>query len=76
MRPATGRSAETPRSFNPSFVHPVELCCVTFAAIDPASGDGIVVLSNGGNGWLVILPILERPVSNSKLITFLRGQMN
>lgn len=48
----------------------------TFAAIDLASGDGIVILTNSDNGWRVILPILERTVSDPKLIAFLRGQMN
>lgn len=48
----------------------------TFAAIDRASGDGIVILTNSDNGWRVILPILERTRSDPKLIAFLRGQMN
>lgn len=48
----------------------------TFAAIDRASGDGIVILTNSDNGWRVILPILERTGSNPKLIAFLRGQIN
>lgn len=48
----------------------------TFAAIDRASGDGIVILTNSANGWRVILPILERTRSDPKLIAFLRGQMN
>lgn len=48
----------------------------TFAAIDRASGDGVVILTNSDNGWRVILPILERTVSDPKLIAFLRGQMN
>lgn len=48
----------------------------TFAAIDRASGDGIVILTNSDNGWRVILPILERTGSDPKLIAFLRGQMN
>jgi CubicO group peptidase (beta-lactamase class C family) len=48
----------------------------TFAAIDRASGDGIVILTNSDNGWRVILPILERTGSNPKLIAFLRGQMS
>lgn len=48
----------------------------TFAAIDRASGDGIVILTNSDNGWRVILPILERTRSDPKLIAFLRSQMN
>lgn len=48
----------------------------TFAAIDRASGDGIVILTNSDNGWRVILPVLERTGSDPKLIAFLRGQMN
>lgn len=48
----------------------------TFAAIDRASGDGIVILTNSDNGWRVILPILERTGSDPKLIAFLRGQMS
>lgn len=48
----------------------------TFAAIDRASGNGIVILTNSDNGWRVILPILERTGSDPKLIAFLRGQMN
>ena len=48
----------------------------TFAAIDRASGDGIVILTNSDNGWRVILPILERTGSDPTLIAFLRGQMN
>ena len=48
----------------------------TFAAINRASGDGIVILTNSDNGWRVILPILERTGSDPKLIAFLRGQMN
>lgn len=48
----------------------------TFAAIDRASGDGIVILTNSDNGWRVILPILERTGSDPNLIAFLRGQMN
>lgn len=48
----------------------------TFAAIDRASGDGIVILTNSDNGWRVILPILEKTGSDPKLIAFLRGQMN
>ncbi len=48
----------------------------SFAAIDRASGDGIVILTNSDNGWRVILPILERTESDPKLIAFLRGQMN
>ncbi len=48
----------------------------TFAAIDRASGDGIVILTNSDNGWRVILPILEQTGSDPKLIAFLRGQMN
>ena len=48
----------------------------TFPAIDLASGGGIVILTNSENGWRVILPILERTVSDPKLIAFLRGQMN
>lgn len=48
----------------------------TFAAIDRASGDGIVILTNSDNGWRVILPILERTRSDPKMIAFLRGQMN
>ena len=48
----------------------------TFAAIDRASGDGIVILTNSDNGWRVILPILKRTGSDPKLIAFLRGQMN
>ena len=47
----------------------------TFAAIDRARGDGIVILTNSDNGWRVILPILERTGSDPKLIAFLRGQM-
>ena len=48
----------------------------TFAAIDRASGDGIVILTNSDNGWRAILPILERTASDPKLIAFLRGHMN
>jgi CubicO group peptidase (beta-lactamase class C family) len=48
----------------------------TFAAINRASGDGIVILTNSDNGWRVILPILERTGSDPRLIAFLRGQMN
>ncbi len=48
----------------------------TFAAIDRASGDGIVILTNSDNGWRVILPILERTGSDRRMIAFLRGQMN
>lgn len=48
----------------------------TFAAINRASGNGIVILTNSDNGWRVILPILERTGSDPKLIAFLRGQMN
>ena len=48
----------------------------TFAAIDQASGDGIVILTNSDNGWRVILPILEQTGSDPKLIAFLRAQMN
>ncbi|OAN66733.1 serine hydrolase [Sphingomonas sp. TDK1] len=48
----------------------------TFAAIDRTTGDGIVILTNSDNGWRIILPILERTGSDSKLIAFLRGQMN
>lgn len=48
----------------------------TFAAINRASGDGIVILTNSDNGWRVILPILERTRSDPRLIAFLRGQMN
>lgn len=48
----------------------------TFAAINRATGDGIVILTNSDNGWRVILPILERTDSDPKLIAFLRGQMN
>jgi CubicO group peptidase (beta-lactamase class C family) len=48
----------------------------TFAAIDRARGDGIVILTNSDNGWRVILPILERTGSDPKLIAFLRGQMS
>ncbi len=48
----------------------------TFAAIDRASGDGIVILTNSDNGWRIILPILERTGSDPKLIAFLRGQMS
>ncbi len=48
----------------------------TFAAIDRASGDGIVILTNSDNGWRAILPILECTGSDPKLIAFLRGQMN
>lgn len=47
----------------------------TFAAIDRATGDGIVILTNSDNGWRVILPILERTDSDPRLIAFLRGQM-
>ena len=32
----------------------------TFAAIDHASGDNIVIPTNSDNGWRVILPVLER----------------
>ncbi|WAC25250.1 serine hydrolase domain-containing protein [Blastomonas sp. SL216] len=48
----------------------------TFAAIDRARGDGIVILTNSDNGWRMILPILERTGSDPRLIAFLRGQMN
>jgi CubicO group peptidase (beta-lactamase class C family) len=48
----------------------------TFAAINRASGDGIVILTNSDNGWRVVLPILEGTGSDPKLIAFLRGQMN
>ncbi|WP_432787668.1 serine hydrolase domain-containing protein [Novosphingobium rhizosphaerae] len=48
----------------------------TFAAINRASGDGIVILTNSDNGWRVILPILEGTNSDPQLIAFLRGQMN
>jgi CubicO group peptidase (beta-lactamase class C family) len=48
----------------------------TFAAINRASGDGIVILTNSDNGWRIILPILERTDSDPNLIAFLRGQMN
>lgn len=47
----------------------------TFAAIDRARGDGIVILTNSDNGWRVILPLLERTGSDPRLIAFLRGQM-
>jgi hypothetical protein len=36
----------------------------TFAAINRASGDGIVILTNSDNRWRVILPILKRTVSD------------
>jgi hypothetical protein len=36
----------------------------TFAAIDHASGDNIVIPTNSDNGWRVILPVLERTGSN------------
>ncbi|SEK01018.1 CubicO group peptidase, beta-lactamase class C family [Sphingobium sp. AP50] len=48
----------------------------TFAAINRASGDGVVILTNSDNGWRVILPILESTGSDPKLIAFLRSQMN
>jgi len=48
----------------------------TFAAIDRASGNGIVILTNSDNGWRIILPVLELTGSDPKLIAFLRGQMN
>lgn len=48
----------------------------TFAAINRASGDGIVILTNSDNGWKAILPILERTGSDPDLVAFLRGQMN
>jgi CubicO group peptidase (beta-lactamase class C family) len=48
----------------------------TFAAIDRAYGDGIVILTNSDNGWRIILPLLERTRSNPELIDFLRGQMD
>jgi CubicO group peptidase (beta-lactamase class C family) len=48
----------------------------TFAAIDRARGDGIVILTNSDNGWRVILPILAQTRSDPRLIAFLRGQMS
>ncbi|WP_235513271.1 MULTISPECIES: serine hydrolase domain-containing protein [unclassified Sphingomonas] len=47
----------------------------TFAAINRADGDGIVILTNSDNGWRVIIPILERTGSDPRLIAFLCGQM-
>ncbi|WP_240959436.1 serine hydrolase domain-containing protein [Novosphingobium olei] len=48
----------------------------TFAAIDRASGNGIVILTNSDNGWRIILPVLQATASDPRLIAFLRGQMN
>ncbi|MCK9541764.1 MAG: beta-lactamase family protein [Novosphingobium sp.] len=48
----------------------------SFAAIDRASGNGIVILTNSDNGWRTILPVLERTGADPALVRFLRAQID
>ncbi len=43
----------------------------TFACLDRATGDGVVVLTNGDNGGSVVLPILERLGFRPAFVRFL-----
>jgi CubicO group peptidase (beta-lactamase class C family) len=48
----------------------------TFAEIDRATGDGIVILTNSDQGWRLILPLLERTKANPTLIRYLHAQID
>ena len=47
----------------------------TFAYVNRTTGDGAVILSNGEEGYNLIIPILERLRSSQVFVSFLKGQI-
>jgi CubicO group peptidase (beta-lactamase class C family) len=48
----------------------------TFAYLNRATRDGVVIFTNSGNGYKVILPVLELLNTDSDFLRFLRGQID
>lgn len=48
----------------------------TFAYLNRSTGAGVVIFTNSGNGYKIILPVLEQLNTNSDFVRFLRGQID
>jgi hypothetical protein len=48
----------------------------TFAYLNRSDRGGVVIFSNGDNGYKIILPVLERLQTSPAFLSFLRGQID
>ena len=48
----------------------------TFAYLNRYTKDGVVIFTNSGNGYKIILPVLELLDTNADFLRFLRGQID
>jgi CubicO group peptidase (beta-lactamase class C family) len=47
----------------------------TLAFITPATGEGLVILTNGDEGYKVVLPIFEAVAADPRILAYLRAQV-